>query len=73
MNDFFEKHGSTIIIGLLILTVMIIAYYRESFISADAVASRQSNNQVRSDNEVDKTWNLKEFEKSVASLNEKAA
>ena len=68
-----KKYGSAIIIVVLIVIVAGVAYCKQdSFTSPDGVVARKSNNQVRSDTAVDRTWNLKQLEKSVALINRKA-
>jgi uncharacterized membrane protein YdbT with pleckstrin-like domain len=69
-----KKYGSAIIIVILIVVVSSIAYYKQDgFISSpDGVVARKSNIQVRSDTEVDRSWNLKQLEKSVALINRQA-
>jgi hypothetical protein len=68
-----KKYGSAMIIVVLIIIVASIAYCKSSdgFASPDGVVSRRSQRQVRSDTEVDKSFNLKELERSVALLNKK--
>lgn len=68
-----KKYGSAIIIVILIVLVAVVAYCKtsEGFASTDGVAASRSKNQVRSDTEVDRTWNLKELERSVALINRK--
>lgn len=69
-----KKYGSAIIIVVLIMIVASIAYCKQSdgFVSPDGVVARRSQRQIRSDTEVDRTFNLKELERSVALLNRKA-
>jgi hypothetical protein len=70
-----KKYGSAIIIVVLILVVASVAYCKQGtdgFASPDGVVARRSQRQVRSDTEVDSTWNLKELERSVALLNKKS-
>ena len=74
VNQFIDvkKYGSLIIIAVLVLIVIGVTYYKsEGFSSPDGVVSRRSQRQVRSDTEIDRTWNLAELEKSVALLNRK--
>jgi hypothetical protein len=70
-----KKYGSAIIIVVLIVIVASIAYYKnaDGFASPDGVVSRRSQRQVRSDTEVDRSWNLKELERSVSLINRKAS
>jgi hypothetical protein len=70
-----EKYGSVIVIVVLMLIVASVAYCKhglDGFASPDGVVARRSQRQVRSDTEVDRTWNLKELERSVALLNKKS-
>jgi hypothetical protein len=69
-----KKYGSAIIIVVLIIIVASVAYYKnaDGFASPDSVVSRRSQRQVRSDTEVDRSWNLKELERSVSLINRKA-
>ncbi len=66
--------GTPVLIALLIILVMAVAYYKggDGFTSADSTVARRSQNQKRSDTEVDRVWNLKELERSVALINRKA-
>ena len=70
-----NKQLTTVIIVVLICVILYFCYCnKDSFISPDGVvASKASRKGVRSDSHVDKTWNLKELEKSVALLNKKAS
>lgn len=69
-----KKYGSAIIIVVLIIIVGAVAWCKnpEGFASPDGVVARRSQRQVRSDTEVDRTWNAKELERSVALINRKA-
>jgi hypothetical protein len=69
-----KKYGSAIVIVVLIVIVASIAYYKnaDGFASPDGVVSRRSQRQIRSDTEVDRSWNLKELERSVSLINRKA-
>jgi len=69
-----KKYGSAIIIVVLIVIVAAVAYCKnpDGFASPDGVVARRSQRQVRSDTEVDRTWNAKELERSVALINRKA-
>ena len=68
-----KKYGSSIIIVVLLMIVASVAYFKfpEGFASPDSVVARRSQRQVRSDTEVDRTWNIKELERSVALINKK--
>lgn len=70
-----NKPLTTVLVVVLICVVLYFCYCnKDSFISPDGVvASKASRKGVRSDSHVDKKWNLKELEKSVALLNEKAS
>lgn len=70
-----NKQLTTVLAVVLICVVLYFCYCnKDSFISPDGVvASKASRKGVRSDSHVDKKWNLKELEKSVALLNEKAS
>jgi hypothetical protein len=67
----YKEYGSIGVIAVLIIIVAVVAYYKdpECFTSADGVVARRSQNQSRSDPEVDREFNLKELERSVALLN----
>jgi hypothetical protein len=68
-----KKYGSAVVIVILIIVVASVAYCKtDSFTSVDGVVAT-SPGQVRSDTEVDRTWNLKQLEKSVALINRQAA
>lgn len=69
-----KKNGTVIIIIVLIVIVISVAYCKNSdgFVSPDGVVARRSQRQSRSDTEIDRTWNMKELERSVALLNKKA-
>jgi hypothetical protein len=69
-----KKYGSVMIIVVLIIIVASIAYVKcpDGFASSDSVVSRRSQRQERSDTEIDRTFNLKELERSVALINRKA-
>lgn len=69
-----SKYNSILIIIVLLVIVVAVYYCKdsESFTSPDGVVSRRSQRQVRSDAEVDKAWNIKELERSVALLNRKS-
>jgi hypothetical protein len=67
-----KKYGGPLsIILVLIIIVSVTVYLKSSdgFSSPDGVVARRSQRQIRSDTEVDRTWNLKELERSVALLN----
>jgi hypothetical protein len=66
-----KKYGPIMIICILIIIVGVTGFVksRDGFSSPDGVVSRRSQRQIRSDTEIDKTWNLKELERSVALLN----
>jgi hypothetical protein len=67
-----KKYSSSIVIVILLIIVAAVAYAKcNGFISADSIITRKNNNQVRSDT-IDKDFNLKELEKSVALLNKKS-
>jgi hypothetical protein len=70
-----QKHGSAIVIVALLVIVGAIIYCKtsEGFVSPDGVVARRSQRQIRSDTQVDRTWNAKELEKSVKLLNRKAS
>ena len=69
----YKKYGSFAVIGVLIVIVIIVVYYKaDGFTSPDGVVARRSQRQVRSDTQVDRTWNLDALEKSVALLNRKS-
>ena len=70
-ESFFKKYSSAIIIASLVLIVVIVYYCNtpEGF-TPDSSSARISQNQVRSDTNVDREWNLKELERSVALLNQ---
>lgn len=71
-ESFFKKYSAGLVIILLVIVVACVSYYREGFVSSDGVVARKSpQKQVRSDTEVDRTWNLEQLEKSVALLNQK--
>lgn len=69
-----KKYGNAMIIVVLIVIVASVAYCKspDGFASPDGVVSRRSQKQVRSDTEVDRSWNLKELERSVSLINRKA-
>lgn len=69
-----KKYGSAIIIVVLIVIVATVAYCKKSdgFASPDGVVARRSQRQTRSDTNVDRSWNLKELERSVSLINQKA-
>jgi hypothetical protein len=68
-----EKYGGIIVVMVLIVIVASVSYCKsDSFASPDGVVARRSQNQKRSDTQVDKTWNLKQLEKAVALINRKA-
>lgn len=67
-----KKYGSAVVIIVLIIIVASVAFYKtEAFTSPDGVIAGKKG-QIRSDTEVDRTWNLKQLEKSVALINSKA-
>lgn len=70
--DVLGGKKTTIASGVVIVCVMLLVWYyfkTESFSTPDGVVARRSQRQTRSDTEVDRTWNLKELEKSVALIN----
>jgi hypothetical protein len=69
-----KKYGAAIIIILLIIIVSSVAYYKnvDNYSGTpDSAVARKSQNQERSDTEVDKVWNKKQLEISVTKLNKK--
>lgn len=70
----YKKYGSAIIIVVLIMVVASVAYCKnpDGFASPDGVVARRSQRQLRSDTNVDRSWNLKELERSVSLINRKA-
>ena len=72
--SFFKKNCSLIVVVVMVAIVISVNYCKEGFSSSDGVvaSSSRSTKQVRSDTEVDRTWNLQELEKSVKLLNRKS-
>lgn len=66
-----DKYGGAIVILVLFMAIVSVVYCRDGFTSPDGVVARKDNHQVRSDTQVDRTWNLEQLEKSVALLNRK--
>ena len=66
--------GPNIVIIVLFVVIISVAYCKkDTFVGADGVVARKSSGMgVRSDTEVDRTWNVAELEKSVALLNRKS-
>ena len=69
--SFFKKNGAILVVIVMIFIVLSVNYCKEGFASPDGVIAK-SQKQIRSDTEVDRTWNLNELEKSVALLNRKS-
>lgn len=71
-ESFFKKHGSILVVIVMVVIVLSVNYCKEGFASPDGViANKSEKKQVRSDTEVDRTWNLQELERSVNLLNRK--
>jgi hypothetical protein len=70
---FIKRYGSALVVVALIIIVLCVNQCKEGFSSPDGVVANSSaKKQVRSDTEVDRTWNLQELEKSVKLLNRKS-
>ena len=70
-----KKYKNIIALSVLVVVIIIgVLYSKDGFTNAspDGVVARKSQNQVKSDSHIDKTWNLEQLERSVALLNRKA-
>ena len=67
-----KQYAPALTVILLVIIISSVCYCKDGFASPDGVVARKGNNQTRSDSHVDKKWNLKELEKSVALLNSKS-
>lgn len=59
-------------VALMIVLISTVVYCKDNFVSTDGIASRRSQGQIRDDAAFNKTFNLKELEKSVALINRKS-
>lgn len=65
-----KKHIIPIVIVIILVAVAIsVSYCKKEGLTPDSVVSRRTQPQVRDDVDFNKTWNLKEFEKSVSLIN----
>jgi hypothetical protein len=66
----FKKYGALVIVAIVIVLIVLVIYIKtDTFTSPDGVVASGGKSQKRSDPGVDKSWNLKQLEKTVASIN----
>lgn len=68
-----KKYAPALVVVVLIVIIASVVYCKDGFASPDGIVARRSQRQIRNDANFDKTFNLKELEKSVALLNRKAS
>lgn len=71
-SDICMRYAPVLLIVALIVVISTVVCYKDGFASPDGVVARRSQRQIRGDADFDKTFNLKELEKSVALINRKS-
>ena len=68
IKEFYEKNFFIVNLTIGFITLMLLIYFvtKSGFISPDGIISNKKLS-IRSD--IDKDWNIKEFEKAIASFN----
>lgn len=68
-----KANSGGVVIAALFIIIFLVVCKKDGFASPDGVvAGKASRVGVRSDTEVDRTWNAAELEKSVALINRRA-
>lgn len=67
-----KQIGPIVLIIVLIIIVIAVAYCKKEGYTPDSIVARRKQPQVRDDVDFNKTWNLKELEKSVELINRKS-